>query len=67
MRELINTYRPSLFWSDQCDDDATDTYWNSTGFLAWLYNDSPVAAKVIVNDRWGHGSIGKHGGFMTFR
>ncbi|CAF4574504.1 unnamed protein product, partial [Rotaria sp. Silwood2] len=27
--------------------EARDTYWNSTQFLAWLYNDSPVKDTVI--------------------
>ncbi|KAJ2938829.1 hypothetical protein O0L34_g18454 [Tuta absoluta] len=64
IEQLITQYKPSVFWSDG-DWEAHDSYWNSTDILAWLYNDSPVKDRVVVNDRWGIGTYGKHGDFYN--
>jgi len=62
--ELVNTYQPEVLWSDG-EWEAPDTYWRSKEFLAWLYNESPVKDTIVVNDRWGHETLCKHGGFYT--
>jgi alpha-L-fucosidase len=64
MTDLILRYRPDVFWTDG-DWDATAETWKSTEFLAWLYNESPVKDKVVVNDRWGSGVRFHHGGIYT--
>ncbi|CAH2074314.1 unnamed protein product, partial [Iphiclides podalirius] len=64
LRQLIHDYEPSVLWSDG-DWEAYDSYWRSTEFLAWLYNDSPVRDEIVVNDRWGIGIPCHHGDFYN--
>ncbi|MBL7739682.1 MAG: alpha-L-fucosidase [Chitinophagaceae bacterium] len=64
MKDLIHAYQPDVFWTDG-DWDAPAETWKSQEFLAWLYNESPVKDKVVVNDRWGSGIRFKHGGIFT--
>nr|XP_012606062.1 tissue alpha-L-fucosidase [Microcebus murinus] len=62
--DLVLSYKPDLIWSDG-EWECPDTYWNSTEFLAWLYNDSPVKDEVVVNDRWGQNCSCHHGGYYN--
>lgn len=64
MKDLIASYQPDVFWTDG-DWDAPAETWKSQEFLAWLYNESPVKDKVVVNDRWGSGIRFKHAGIFT--
>lgn len=64
MKDLVQTYRPDIFWTDGEWEHPSET-WRSTEFLAWLYNESAVKNDVVVNDRWGKETRGKHGGYYT--
>lgn len=64
MKDLINNYQPDVFWTDG-DWEASDEVWKSKEFLTWLYNESVVKNKIVVNDRWGSGIRFKHAGIYT--
>ena len=64
MKELVMRYHPEIIWTDG-EWDFTDTELHSMDFLAWLFNDSPVKDRVVVNDRWGKKIRSKHGGHYT--
>ncbi|MBC7901953.1 MAG: alpha-L-fucosidase, partial [Gemmatimonadaceae bacterium] len=64
MKDLINNYKPDVFWTDG-DWDASAETWKSQEFLSWLYNESPVKGSVVTYDRWGSGVRFKHGQVYT--
>lgn len=64
MKDLINNYQPDVFWTDG-DWDAPAETWKSQEFLSWLYNESPVKDRIVVNDRWGSGVRFHHAGIYT--
>jgi alpha-L-fucosidase len=63
-KDLVTRYSPSVIFSDG-EWDLPSEKWRAPELLAWLYNDSPVAGKVVVNDRWGGESRHRHGGYYT--
>lgn len=64
VKDLVQKYEPDILWADgEWEMEAED--WKSPEFLAWLYNESAVKDKILVNDRWGKGIRQKHGGYYT--
>ncbi|CAG2101362.1 unnamed protein product, partial [Medioppia subpectinata] len=50
LRELVETYKPDLIWSDGAGGG----------------NSHPVKDSVVVNDRWGSETDGKHGDYYNY-
>ena len=64
MKDLVTSYKPDILWTDGEWEHPAST-WKSEEFLSWLFNDSPVKANIVVNDRWGNDTRGVHGSFAT--
>lgn len=60
-KDLVTRYKPSVIFSDG-EWELSDTAWRSPELLAWLFNESPVANDVVINDRWGSNTRGKNTG-----
>lgn len=60
-KDLVTKYKPAVIFSDG-EWELSDTAWKSEELLAWLFNESPVAKEVVVNDRWGSNTRGKNNG-----
>ncbi|MCK5776855.1 MAG: alpha-L-fucosidase, partial [Bacteroidales bacterium] len=65
LKELVDTYEPSLIFSDGGEWDGTEDYFKTKAFLSWLYNDSPVKSEVVVNDRFAKDMPAKHGDYFS--
>lgn len=63
--ELVETYEPSLFFSDGGEWDLTEEESSVREFLSWLYQESPVKDKVVVNDRFYREMPGNHGDYYS--
>jgi alpha-L-fucosidase len=64
VKDLVNTYQPDILWGDG-DWEINSDQWKAPEFIAWLYNESPVKDKILVNDRWGKEMRRTHGTFLT--
>jgi alpha-L-fucosidase len=64
LKELVMNYQPAVIFSDG-EWDRPYSFWKSTEFLSWLYNNAPNKDEVVVNDRWGQDTRGVHGGYFT--
>lgn len=63
-KDVVTRYHPAIIFSDG-EWDLHSKDWKSEELLAWLFNDSPCRAEVVVNDRWGKDCRHKHGGYWT--
>ena len=64
LREAVKRYRPSFLCLDGEWEFSLDAF-EMRDFLSWLYAESPCKDEVVVNDRFGQGSRGKHGGVYS--
>lgn len=64
LKDLVTRYEPDLIWSDGPDQMDENT-WKVKDFLTWLYFESPVKDKIVVNDRWARWSNKFHGDYYT--
>ncbi len=63
-KDVVTRYQPSLIFSDG-EWDMNDSAWHSAELLIWLFYESSVKDNVVVDDRWGKNTRGKHGSYYT--
>lgn len=63
-KDVVTRYEPAIIFSDG-EWDMDSKAWRSEELLAWLFNESPSRAEVVINDRWGKDCRHKHGGYYT--
>ena len=63
-KDLVESYQPDIVWGDG-EWSMTADEWKTPELMAWLFNESSVKDKIVINDRWGKGIRKKHGGYFT--
>jgi alpha-L-fucosidase len=63
-KDVVSHAKPDIIFSDG-EWELPSDQWRSTEILSWLYNESPVADYVVIDDRWGSETRHKHGGYYT--
>ncbi|MBV8809986.1 MAG: alpha-L-fucosidase [Acidobacteriaceae bacterium] len=63
-KDVVTHIQPTIIFSDG-EWELTSAEWHAPELLAWLFNESPVADTVVIDDRWGKETRHKHGGYYT--
>ncbi len=63
-KDVVTHAEPSIIFSDG-EWELAAAEWRSPELLAWLFNESPVAGDVVIDDRWGKDTRHRHGGYYT--
>ncbi len=63
-KDLASKYPIDLMYGDG-EWDHDDSYWRSGELITWLYNESPIKDRVLINDRWFKGCRYNHGSYYT--
>ena len=63
-KDVVTHAKPAIIFSDG-EWELSSAEWRSPELLAWLFNESPVADSVVIDDRWGKDTRHKHGGYYT--
>jgi alpha-L-fucosidase len=64
VKDLVNSYKPDILWADgDWEIDASE--WKAPELIAWLYNESPVKDKILINNRWGKDARKAPGTYRT--
>lgn len=63
-KDMVMKCQPAVIFADG-EWEHTSAEWKSEELMAWLFNNAPNAAELVINDRWGKDCRGVHGGYYT--